>query len=173
MRIAESAAKLDELASKEAAARAQLARDREVNLRDKEELREAKSALLAANGKIEEMRAWQLEPMLPDGDPVAANSPCVLAVQGKLASSKGPNTWTVANLNRLCRGAEASLEPAKCLDEIMRGKVEWGGGTTWATSNALALCAGTQSTRRTLDCFKRAISSSQTWQVAIRECRVK
>lgn len=173
MQIAETAAKLDQLASKEAEARAQLARDQEVNLRDKEELREAKSALLAANGKIEELRAWQLEPMLPDGDPVAANSPCVLAIQGKLASSKGPNTWTVANLSRLCRGAEASLEPAKCFDEIMRGKVEWGGGTTWVTSNALALCAGTQSARRTLDCFKRAVSSSQTWQVAIRQCRAK
>jgi hypothetical protein len=173
MQIAEAATKLDEVASKEAEARAQLARDREVSLRDKEELRETKSALLAASGKIEELRAGQLEPMLPDGEPVAANSPCVLAIQGKLASSKGPNTWTVANLSRLCRGAEASLEPAKCFEEIMRGKVEWGGGTTWVTSNALALCAGTQSARRTLDCFKGAVSSSQTWQVAIRQCRAK
>jgi hypothetical protein len=173
MQIAGAAAKLDEMASKEAEARAQLARDHEVNLRDKEELREAKSALLAANGKIEELRAWQLEPVLPDGDPVAANSPCVLGSQRKLASSKSPNTWTVANISRLCRGAEASLEPAKCFDEIMRGKVEWGAGTTWVTSNALALCAGTKSARRTLDCFSRAVSSSQTWQVAIRQCRAK
>ncbi len=172
--IAETEAKLDQLASKEADARAQLAKEQQVNLRDKEELREAKSALLAADGKIEELRAGQLEPMLPDGDPVAANSPCVLAVQGKIASSpKGPNTWTVANFSRLCRGAEASQEPAKCFEEIMRGKVEWGGGTTWVTPNALLLCGGAQSARRTLDCFKRAVSSGQTWQVAIRQCRAK
>jgi hypothetical protein len=174
MQIAEAAAKLDQLASKEAEARAQLAKEQEGNLRNKEELQEAKSALLAANGKIEELRLGQPESVVPDGDAIAADSPCVLAVQGKIASShKGPSTWTAANLGRLCRGAEASLEPAKCFDEIMRGKVEWGRGTTWLTLNALALCGGTQSARRTLDCFKRAVSSSKTWQVAIRQCRTR
>jgi len=174
MQIAEAASKLDQLASKEAEARAQLEKERQTHLMDKEDLREAKSALLAANGKIEELRVGQLEPMVPDGEPVAANAPCALAVQGKIASShKGPNTWTITNLSRLCRGAEASAEPAKCFEEIMRGKVEWGGGTVWVASNALVLCGGTQSARRTLDCFKRAVSSSQTWQVAIRQCRAK
>jgi hypothetical protein len=113
--------------------------------------------------------------MIPDsGDPIAENSPCVLAVQGKIASShKGPNTWTATNLGRLCRGAEASVEPGKCFEEIMRGKVEWGAGTTWVTANALALCGGTRSARRTLDCFNREISASQPWQTAIRQCRAR
>jgi hypothetical protein len=113
--------------------------------------------------------------MVPDsGDPIAESSPCALAVQGKIASShKGPNIWSAANLGRLCRGAEASVEPAKCFEEIMRGKVDWGAGTTWATTNALALCGGTRSARRTLDCFNREISSSQPWQAAIRQCRAR
>jgi hypothetical protein len=93
-------------------------------------------------------------------------------VQGKVASShKGPNIWVAANLGRLCRRAETSVEPAKCFEEIMRGGVNWGAGTTWATANALALCGGTRNARRTLDCFKGEIASSQTWQVAIRQCR--
>jgi uncharacterized glyoxalase superfamily protein PhnB len=176
VQIAESEAKLAQLASEVTAqARARLASEQEVDLRVKEELQQTKTALLEANRKIEELRAWQLEPMVPDsGGPVAENSACVLAVQGKIASShKGPNTWPAANLDRLCRGAEASAEPAKCFEEIMRGRVNWGAGTTWATANALALCGGTRNARRTLDCFTREISSSQTWQVAIRQCRSK
>jgi uncharacterized glyoxalase superfamily protein PhnB len=168
-----------------AAAKAQLAEavarlarpasEEKANSTDKEELQVAKAALLEANRTIEELRARQLEPMLPDsGDPIAENSLCVLAVQGKIASShKGPNTWTAANLTRLCRGAEASVEPGKCFEEIMRGKVDWGAGTTWVAANALALCAGTRSARRTLDCFNREISSRQPWQAAIRQCRAR
>lgn len=175
VQIADAEAKLALLTSEEAQARARLAKEQENNLRVKEELEEARTALLAANKKIEELRAGQLEPMIPDSvDLVAEDSPCVLAVQGKIASSpKGPNTWIAANLSRLCRGAEASVEPGKCFEELMRGKVSWGAGTTWITSNALALCGGTQSARRTLDCFKRQVSSSQAWQEAIRLCRAK
>jgi hypothetical protein len=172
--IAEAEAKLAHLASEGIAeAQARLAKEQQAELRIKEELQEAKSALLEANRKIEELRAGQLQPMVPDGgDPVAENSPCVLAVQGKVASShKGPNIWVAANLGRLCRRAETSVEPAKCFEEIMRGGVNWGAGTTWATANALALCGGTRNARRTLDCFKGEIASSQTWQVAIRQCR--
>jgi hypothetical protein len=161
-----------------AEAEARLARpggEEKINSADKEDLQVAKAALLEANTTIEELRARQLEPMLPDsGDPIAENSPCVLAVQGKIASShKGPNTWTAANLTRLCRGAEASVEPGKCFEEIMRGKVDWGAGTTWVTANALALCGGTRSARRTLDCFNKEISSRQPWQAAIRQCRAR
>jgi uncharacterized glyoxalase superfamily protein PhnB len=175
VQIAETEAKLARLAGEVTAERARLAREQEVDLRVKEELQQAKTALLEANKKIEEQRAWLLEPMVPDsGGPVTESSACVLAVQGKIASShKGPKTWPPANLDRLCRGAEASAEPAKCFEEIMRGRVEWGGGTTWVTTNALALCGGTRNARRTLDCFTGEISASQTWQVAIRQCRSK
>jgi hypothetical protein len=175
VQIAETEAKLARLAGEVTAERARLAREQEVDLRVKEELQQAKTALLEANKKIEEQRAWLLEPMVPDsGGPVTESSACVLAVQGKIASShKGPKTWPPANLDRLCRGAEASAEPAKCFEEIMRGRVNWGAGTTWVTANALALCGGTRNARRTLDCFTREVSSSQTWQVAIRQCRSK
>jgi uncharacterized glyoxalase superfamily protein PhnB len=176
VQIAEAEAKVARLASEETAERARLAREQQADLKAKEEeLRQAKTALLEANRKVEELRAWQLEPMVPDsGGPLAENSPCVLAVQGKIASShKGPKTWPAANLDRLCRGAEASAEPAKCFEEIMHGRVNWGAGTTWVTANALALCGGTRNARRTLDCFTREISASQTWQVAIRQCRSK
>jgi uncharacterized glyoxalase superfamily protein PhnB len=172
--IAAAEAKLAQLASEGIAeARARLAKEQQAELRIKEELQEAKSALLEANRTIEELRAGQLQPMIPDGgDPVAENSPCVLAVQGKIASShKGSNTWVATNLDRLCRRAEASVEPAKCIEEIMRGGVNWGAGATWATANAVALCGGTRNARRTLDCFKREIASSQTWRAAIQQCR--
>jgi uncharacterized glyoxalase superfamily protein PhnB len=138
-----------------------------------QELQETKTALLEANKLIDELRTRQLEPMVPDdGDPLPENLPCPLAVQGKIAlGAKGPTTWPSASLSRLCRGAETSVEPAKCFAELMRGKVDWGAGTTWLPSNALALCAGTPNARRTLDCFKRILASSQSWQVGIRQCR--
>lgn len=140
---------------------------------DRERLQETETTLAAAKGQIEELRATQLEPMLPDaGEPLPDSAPCVLAVQGKIPSApKGPNTWVAANLGRLCRGAETSVEPARCFEELMRGKTSWGAGTTWATSNALALCGGTRSARRTIDCFAKQIAATQTWQSAIRQCR--
>lgn len=176
VQMAGAEAKLAQLASeKTAEAQALLAKEQPLDSRIKEELQEAKTALIEANKTIEELRVGQLEPMVPDGDDtVAENSACVLAVQGKIPSShKGSSSWPAANLSRLCQGAEASAEPAKCFEQIVRGKVNWGAGTTWATANALALCGGTHNARRTLDCFSRGISSSQTWQVAIRQCRVK
>jgi uncharacterized glyoxalase superfamily protein PhnB len=173
-RIAETEAKLAQLTSQEAAATRVRAEERQqVDQREKEELHEAKIALAAANEMIEQLRAGQLEPMLPDSsDQVPEDSRCVRAVQGKVVSApKGPTTWAAGNLNRLCRGAEASEEPGKCFQELMLGKVNWGGGTTWGTSNALALCGATQSARKTLDCFKRKVSSKQPWRTAIQQCR--
>ncbi len=172
-RIAETEAKLAQPTTEEAAAaRVRPAEQEQINQREKEELQEAKSALLAANKVIEELRAGQLEPMPPDSsDQVPEDSPCVQAVQGKIVSGhKAPTTWAAANLNRLCRGAEASEEPGRCFREIMLGKVNWGGGTTWATSNALALCGATQSARKTIDCFKKRVSSNEPWRTAIKQC---
>jgi hypothetical protein len=172
-RITEAEAKLAQVAREATAkAKAQLAELQQVSSREKEELQEVKTALLATNRTIDELRATLLEPMVPDsGEPVAENSPCVLAVQCKISfGHKGPTAWPAANLDRLCRGAEASEEPAKCFDEIMREKVNWGAGTTWAKSNALALCGGTHSARRTLDCFKTKIASDRSWRIAIKRC---
>jgi uncharacterized glyoxalase superfamily protein PhnB len=165
--LGEAQAELAKLASDQAS------EDRARLAKQEQELQEAKTALLAANKMIEELRTRQLEPMVPDdGNPLADNSPCLLAVQGKVAfGPKGPTTWPSANLSRLCRGAETSVEPGKCFEELMRGTVNWGAGTIWLPSNALALCGGTLNARRTLDCFKRNVASSQSWQVAIRQCR--
>jgi uncharacterized glyoxalase superfamily protein PhnB len=174
--IAGAEAKLARLASEVAAeAGAQPAREQPVDSNLQAELQEAKDALIEANRTIEDLRASQLVPMVADGSgPVAEDSPCVLAVQGKIPSShNGSNTWPEANLTRLCRGAEASAEPARCFVQIMRGRVNWGAGTTWVTTNALALCGGTRNARRTLDCFSKGVSSDQTWQVAIRQCRAR
>jgi uncharacterized glyoxalase superfamily protein PhnB len=173
-RIAETEAKLAQQTGGEAgAAPVRPAEEPKNGQGTNEELDELKAALLAANKTIDELRATQLEPMPPDGgDQVAENSPCVLAVQGKIASGpKGPTTWAAANLNRLCGRAEASEEPGKCFQELMLGKVNWGNGTTWATSNALALCGATQSARKTIDCFKKQISSQQPWRTAIKQCK--
>ena len=173
-RVAEAEAKLAQLTSAEAgAARVRPAEQPQSDQGAKEELHEARTALLAANKMIEELRATQLEPMPPDGsDQVPEDSACVLAVQGKIASGpKGAATWAAANLNRLCGGAEASEEPGKCFHELMLGKVNWGSGSTWATSNALALCGATQSARKTIDCFKKQVSSKQPWRIAIKQCK--
>jgi hypothetical protein len=162
-------------AAREATAKtqAQLAELQQANLKEKEELQATRTALLAATRTIEELQAAQLEPMLPDSaGGLPENSACVLAVQGRIAlGHKGPTTWPAVNLGHLCRGAESSVEPGKCFEEIMRGKVNWGSGTTWATANALALCGGTQSARRTLDCFRSKIASDEAWRVAIKQCR--
>jgi hypothetical protein len=170
-RIAETEAKLARLTAEEAAA-ARPAEQPQVDQREKEELQQARTALAAANKMIEELHAGQLEPMPDSSEPVADGSPCVRAVQGKVVSGpKGPTTWAPANLNRLCQGAEASEEPGRCFQELMLGKVNWGGGTTWSASNALALCGATQSARKTIDCFKRKVASNQPWRTAIKQCK--
>ena len=107
------------------------------------------------------------EPKAPD-----PKTACASAVQGKVAfGNKGSSTWAEANLTRLCQGAETSPEPGKCFEELMRGKVSWGGGRIWTSSNALALCAGSRNARRTLDCFAAKLAAEETWQAAIRQCR--
>jgi uncharacterized glyoxalase superfamily protein PhnB len=106
---------------------------------------------------------------LPTAEPKAA---CASAVQGKIPfGAKASSTWAEENLARLCQGAETSLEPAKCFEELMRGKVTWGEGSVWTASNALALCAGTRSARRTLDCFAARLAAENKWQAAIRRCK--
>jgi hypothetical protein len=75
-------------------------------------------------------------------------------------------------LARLCHGAETSVEPARCFDELMRGKISWGTGSTWTVANALILCAGTRNARQTLDCFATNIAGNETWASAINACRL-
>jgi uncharacterized glyoxalase superfamily protein PhnB len=187
----------------------------------KEDLKETRAALLAAQSELEKLRstvgaaeaernrvaitavtgeAQKAEPLQPAGaekvnevgpaapaavaeavsqdaasaeeKAVEPKTACAAAVQGKVPfGRKGSSTWAEGNLTRLCRGAETSLEPVKCFEELMRGKVSWGGGTVWMTQNALALCGGARNARRTLDCFSAQIAAEEPWPAAIRRCR--
>lgn len=105
--------------------------------------------------------------------PARATTPCTQAVQGKVRlGPKGSRVWPEGSLANLCHGAETSVEPARCFDELMRGKISWGTGSTWTVSNALILCAGTRNARQTLDCFATNIAGNETWAAAINACRL-
>ena len=105
--------------------------------------------------------------------PARPATPCAQAVQGKVRlGPKGSRAWPEGSLVRLCHGAETSVEPARCFDELMRGKISWGTGNTWTAANALMLCAGTRNARQTLDCFATSIAANETWASAINNCRL-
>ena len=105
--------------------------------------------------------------------PARPANPCAQAVQGKVRlGPKGSRAWPEGSLVRLCHGAETSVEPARCFDELMRGKISWGTGNTWTAANALMLCAGTRNARQTLDCFATSIAANETWAAAINNCRL-
>jgi hypothetical protein len=102
-----------------------------------------------------------------------ATTPCAQAVQGKVRlGPKGSRDWPEGSLARLCHGAETSVEPARCFDELMRGKISWGTGTTWTVPHAMILCSGTRNARQTLDCFASNIAGNETWASAIDACRL-
>jgi uncharacterized glyoxalase superfamily protein PhnB len=176
-----------------AASRQQLAQLEGERARQGAELEAAYTALNAVRGEIEALRAALREAKretrgeatlpvaAPEPQPVAAGtaSPprpstlCAQAVQGKVRlGPKGSRAWPEGSLARLCHGAEASVEPARCFDELMRGKISWGTGSTWTASNALILCAGSKNARQTLDCFASSIAANQTWASAINTCRL-
>jgi hypothetical protein len=59
----------------------------------------------------------------------------------------------------------------RCYEELMRGKVSWGGGTAWTAPHALNLCAGSRNARQTIDCFSGKVAADEPWQAAINDCR--
>ena len=96
---------------------------------------------------------------------------CEKMVQGKIAwDYKGSKTWNPTNVNRLCKGAEKSAEPAKCFKRVMHGGINWGGGTQWAWKNALDLCEGTLNANATIGCFQAKIQAGIKWPQAIKDC---
>jgi len=138
-----------------------------------EPAREAAAAPAAPVAAVEPAAASAplANPALPA--PARATTPCTQAVQGRVPlGPKGSRIWPEGSLARLCHGAETSVEPARCFDELMRGKISWGTGTTWTVSNALILCAGTRNARQTLDCFATNIAGNETWSAAINACRL-
>jgi uncharacterized glyoxalase superfamily protein PhnB len=172
-----------------AAARQQLAQLQQERARQDAELEAAYTALNAIRGEIEALRAAQAEakrqtrgeptPQVAAAEPATApaparpTTPCAQAVQGKVRlGPKGSRAWPEGSLARLCHGAEASVEPARCFDELMRGRVNWGAGSTWTASHALLLCAGSKNARQTLDCFATSIAANEPWASAINTCRL-
>lgn len=102
----------------------------------------------------------------------AGEGACADAVQGEIAwNYEGKTRWASSNVQRLCRGAEDSTEPARCFDRVMHGGVDWGGGTRWQWKNALDLCQGTRDAGATVACFRGRIDRGQGWREAIDACQ--
>ena len=82
---------------------------------------EAAAGAATADKKLAEANASEAkssEPKAPD-----PKATCASAVQGKVPfGRKASTTWAEANLARLCRGTETSLEPAKCFEELMAAR---------------------------------------------------
>lgn len=101
-----------------------------------------------------------------------SSSTCADAVQGKIAwNDSGSTGWKSENIEKLCRGAENSVEPAHCFDRVMHGGINWGGGTHWKWQNALELCGGSTNSNATLNCFQSQIKAGRAWKDAIKACR--
>lgn len=110
--------------------------------------------------------------VLPHTVHAAAKGRCASAVQGKIAWNRSGNKhWSVANIARLCKGAEDSAEPARCFSKIMQGGISWGGGTRWQWPNAIKLCQGARNARARISCFKEKVAKKTPWRKAIRKCR--
>ena len=101
----------------------------------------------------------------------AAAATCAEAVQGEIAWNYQGNTrWARGNVERLCRGAENSVEPARCFDRVMHGGVSRGEATRWRWQDALALCQGTRDADATVTCFERQVVGHD-WEEAVEACR--
>jgi hypothetical protein len=173
-----------------AAAREQVTRLEQAQAKQTDELEAAYATLKAVRSEIESLRSAQQEAKHPPSEagggiataaadpaampaPARATTPCAQAVQGKVRlGPQGSRNWPEASLARLCHGAESSAEPARCFDELMRGKISWGTSSTWTAGHALILCAGTRNARQTLDCFADSIAANETWATAISSCRL-
>jgi len=115
--------------------------------------------------------------LLAGGNVLAATTvsatACFQSVQGKIAwDYKGNKRWSPSDINRLCRGAERSREPAACFNRVMHGRVNYGGGTKWQWKNALNLCKGSKNANATISCFKSRVQRGG-WQPAIKTCSQK
>lgn len=96
---------------------------------------------------------------------------CALAVQGQVAWDYNGNvSWSSGNIDRLCRGATDSDQPAQCFQQVMHGGVDWGGGTQWQWNNVIDLCEGSLSAANTVGCFQEQVGAGATWDQAIASC---
>ena len=113
----------------------------------------------------------------------SGDEPAVAAgeLQGKICQAsiqdqvewdyRGSARWARSNLERICRGANDSLQPGVCFNRVMHGGISHGKGARWNWRPALQLCAGTRDANATIACFNRAIEAETPWQQAIEQCR--
>ncbi len=96
------------------------------------------------------------------------NNICVAATQGRIAwNYQGNKNWGKFNIDRLCKGAETSREPALCFQRIMHERKD---GKRWTWSDAIDLCEGTQNANATIRCYDQQIKKSRKAKQAIRAC---
>lgn len=101
----------------------------------------------------------------------AIKTKCAAEVQGKIAwNYKGNKTWAPSNINRLCKGSESSVQPARCFQKVMHGGISNGTGTKWQWANAVDLCEGSQNASATISCFQKLIQRKSSMQTAIKKC---
>lgn len=99
---------------------------------------------------------------------------CRDAVNGQIAwDYRGSKSWAPRNVERLCNRAETSVEPARCFERVMHGRVNWGKSTQWHWEDALRLCAGSLNTNKTVGCFEKQIAAKATQDRAIEVCKRK
>jgi hypothetical protein len=113
----------------------------------------------------------QIPPIqVPGQSALDASSTCKSQIQGKIAWDDSSKQWPPEAVAKLCSGAEDSAEPGQCFDQVMRGSINWGGGTKWRPENAAKLCKGSRNARVTISCFQGQVQKGQGWQSAIETC---
>jgi len=111
------------------------------------------------------------DPVVNPGRVPVGSSTCESAVQGRIAGSgRSQTSWSRDDLTRLCSATPQSAEPARCLEQVMSGSVDWGGGTQWNPANALRLCAGASDAGERIACFEGRIGQGTAWGEAIDAC---
>lgn len=174
----QQAARLTAEQAAEAANRAlTAAQSKEKALSEKLRATEAELAELQASRREPRTTLASIEsskPQLPAAPKALASDaqmPCSRAVRDMvLRRHPGTEAWQAYVVRQLCEGAEATPEPAKCLSQLLSGKVSWGGGTRWQAKNAVILCARTQSAAGTISCFSRQLAATGGWQPALQAC---
>lgn len=97
---------------------------------------------------------------------------CRNSVQGNIAWDYNNQTeWAEANVENLCRGADASPEPGLCFLRAMHGRVSRGETSLWTWQEALALCRGSLDHNATINCFSAAIARGESVESATAECQ--
>lgn len=95
---------------------------------------------------------------------------CAAFVQGNIAWSAEGAEWNPEYVRKLCGQTSAPTQPGLCFNRVMRGGLDWGGGTEWQWANAVDLCAGTEDAQERIQCFRDKIAEHSDWRAAISAC---